>query len=85
MMDLSWDSIKEEYNAMRENVMTWATNKSEEIGPVKMEVDWLEEEGRDDREANWWSCEVCDDGARIGAVYPNTRCYHCQGYGHMAR
>ena len=64
--------------------MTWATNKAEEMGPVQMEMDWLEEEGRDDREADWRSCEVCDDGGGIGTVYANTRCYHYQGYGHMA-
>ena len=28
---------------------------------------------------------MCDDAGGIGAVYPNTTCYHCQGYGHMAR
>ena len=50
-----------------------------------MEVGWLEEEGGGDEEADWWGCEVCYDGGEIGAVYPTTKCYNCQGYGHMAR
>ena len=68
MIHSSWDSIKEQYHVMRENVMTWATNKTEEIGPVKMEVDWLEEKGRDDREADWWRCEVCQRRRNRGSV-----------------
>ena len=65
--------------------MTWAAGKAEEVGPVPMEEAWLEDGGGGDGEADWWGCEVCDDGGGIGAVYPNTRCHHCQGYGHMPR
>ena len=38
MIDLSWDSIEEQYKATRDKVMTWAVNKAQEGGPVPMEV-----------------------------------------------
>jgi hypothetical protein len=68
--------------------MMWAGTELEKKangGPVRMEVDEVRKEGSEDWEADWWNCEVCDDGGGIGAIYPNTRCYNCQGYGHMAR
>ena len=35
-----------------------------------------------------WDDDGWDEGGEaeaVDAVYPTTRCYHCQGYGHMAR
>jgi hypothetical protein len=80
MIDLSWDAIDEKYTVMRDKVMTWAMNKAEEMGgPVPMDVGGVDGEWDDD---GW------DEGGEaeaVDAVYPTTRCYHCQGYGHMAR
>ena len=38
-----------------------------------MDVDEVEEEEEED----WWD--------EVAAVYPMTKCYYCQGFGHMAR
>ena len=38
-----------------------------------MDVDEVEEEEEED----WWE--------EVAAVYPTTKCYYCQGFGHMAR
>ena len=54
MIDLSWDSIDEKYNVMRDKVMTWAVNKAEEGGPVPMDAgDVVPEEGW--RMVNEWN------------------------------
>ena len=45
MIDLSWDSIDEQYKAMRDKVMMWAVNKAEEMGgPVPMDVEHVVDE-----------------------------------------
>ena len=85
MVELMWDEIGEEYRALKDWMIGWANTKVEKGGPVSREVGWLEDEGGGDGEADWRGCEVCDGGGGIGAVYPNTRCYNCQGFGHMAR
>ena len=84
MVELRWDEISK-FEVLKERVIGWANTKAERGGPVPMEVGWLEEEGGGDEEADWRGCEVCYDGGEIGAVYPTTKCYNCQGYGHMAK
>jgi hypothetical protein len=77
MVELRWDEIGEEYERLKDRVIGWATTKAEKrCGPVPMEVDNVDGIGEEGEE--WW-----DEG--VGAVYPTTRCYNCQGYGHMAR
>ena len=59
MIEYSWDAMGEKYIVMRDKVMTWVVDKAEEMGgPVSMEVDWLEEQGLEDGEADWWNCEL---------------------------
>ena len=84
MVELRWDEISK-FEVLKERVIGWANTKAERGGPVPMDVGWLEEEGGGGEEADWRGCEVCYDGGEIGAVYPTTKCYNCQGYGHMAR
>ena len=82
MLEISWDTIQERYEVMKEKVIVWATNAAEKVGgPVPMEVDAVVE-GWDGEEwgEEWYDCEE-----QVGAVYPNTVCYQCWGYGHMAR
>ena len=52
LIEFSWGTMEEKYSKMKEQVMTWAVNKAEDTGvPVSMEVDWLEEQGREDVES----------------------------------
>ena len=74
MVELRWDEIGAEYSVLKDRVIGWVNTKVEKIGAVPMDLDGLEEEGREDREADCWSCGVCDNGSGIGAVYPNMRC-----------
>jgi len=86
-IEISWDTIDEKYSVMREKVVMWATNAAEKAGgAVHMDVSGVE----DGREAEWGQEGVDHEewsyGAEgIDAVYPTTKCYNCQGYGHMAR
>ena len=82
MVDLRWDEVGEKYEVLKDRVIGWATTKAEGKGggAVPMDVDGLEEGG------DGWDDEWGDDGGgTIGAVYPTTKCYFCQGFGHMAR
>ena len=82
MVELRWDEIGEEYRVLKDRVIGWANTKAEKKGgAVPMEVDGLDEGGGEAWEEDWGD----DGGGTIGAVYPNTRCYFCQGFGHMAR
>ena len=77
MVDLRWDEIGEEYGKLKDRVIGWATTKAEKKGgPTPMEIDGVDGKEREDEE-EWWG--------DIDAVYPTTRCYFCQGFGHMAR
>ena len=59
----------------------WATNAAEkEGGTVLMDVGIVEGGGCEEDEG-----EECHEYEWVDAVYPTTRCYFCQGYGHMAR
>ena len=51
-----------------------------DVGGVVPEAGWRLENEWD---GEGWGEEGEDE--EVGAVYPHTRCYHCQGYGHMAR
>jgi hypothetical protein len=80
MIVFRWDAMGEKYIVIRDKVMTWAVNKADEMGgPVPMDVGGV----MDEWEGEGWGEEGEED--EVGAGYPNTRCYHCQGYGHMAR
>ena len=82
MVELRWDEIGEEYRVLKDRVIGWANTKAEQKGEaVPMEVDGLDEGGGEVWDEDWGD----DGGGTIGAVYPNTRCYFCQGFGHMAR
>ena len=87
MIDLSSGSIDEQYKAMRHKVMTWGVNQAEKGGPVPMEVGGVvPEEGW--RMVNEWDGEGWGEKGEeeeVGAVYPHTKCYYCQGYGHIAK
>ena len=73
--------IDEQYSAMREKVVLWRTNAAEnEGGAVAMDVGIVEGGGGEEDE---W--EEDHESECVDAVYPATRCYHCQVYGHMAR
>ena len=67
----------EKYTVMRDKIMAWAMNKAKGMGgPVPMEVGGVDGE---------WEDEGWDEGGEaeaVDAVYPTTRCYNCQGYGH---
>jgi hypothetical protein len=77
MVELRWDEIGEEYEKLKDRVIGWATTKAEKKGgPVPMDVDRIDERNEED-DGGW--------GEDIDAVYPTTKCYYCQGYGHMAR
>ena len=76
MVELRWDEVGEKYETLKDRVVGWATTRTEKKGgPVAMDVDEVEEKDEDDE---WW-----DEFA--AAVYPTTKCYNCQGFGHMAR
>jgi hypothetical protein len=76
MVELRWDEVGEKYETLKDRVVGWATTRTEKKGgPVAIDVDEVEEKDEDDE---WW-----DEFA--AAVYPTTKCYNCQGYGHMAR
>ena len=76
-IELSWDTIDEKYSVMRER----ATNAAEkEGGAVLMDVGIVEGGGCEEDEG-----EECHEYEWVDAVYPTTRCYFCQVYGHMAR
>ena len=82
MVELRWDEIGERFEVLRERVIGWATTKTEKMGgAVPMEVDEVKEEYDE------YNYEYYDGGEadQVAAVYANTRCYYCQGYGHMAR
>jgi hypothetical protein len=67
----------DKYETLKDRVMGWATTRTEKKGgPVAMDVDEVEKQEAENDE--WW------DGL-AAAVYPTTKCYNCQGYGHMAR
>ena len=76
MVELRWDEVGEKYETLKDRVVGWATTRTEKKGgPVPMDVDEVEEV---EDEEDWWS-------GVAAAVYPTTKCYNCQGYGHMAR
>ena len=86
MVELRWDEIGERYEVLKERVIGWATQRSEKRGgAVPMEVDFVDGEGNaqgewtEDPENNYYGSGM------VGAVYPQSRCYFCQGYGHFAR
>ena len=82
-IELSWDAIDEKYSVMREKVIMWATNAAEKAGgAVAMDVGGIEA-GHGEEEG--WEEGGGLDYEGVDAVYPTTRCYACQGYGHMAR
>ena len=75
MIDLSWDSIDEQYKAMRDKVMTRAVNKAEEGGPVPLEVGGVVPEAGW-RLVNEWDGEGWGEEGEeeeVGAVYLYTR------------
>ncbi len=81
---MNWDAIDEKYDVMRDKVMTWAINKAEDGGgPVPMDVGGIAAQSSWGGEEGWGEEE--EEDIEIDAVYPTTRCYNCQGYGHMAR
>jgi len=74
MVELRWDEVGEKYETLKDRVVGWATTKTEKRGgAVPMDVD----EVKEDEEEEWWD--------EVAAVYPTTKCYYCQGFGHMAR
>ena len=74
-------AIDEKCSLMREKVVMWATNAAaKEGGAVLMDVGIVEGGGCEEDEG-----EECHEYEWVYAVYPTTRCYFCQGYGHMAR
>ena len=87
MVENRWDELGENYEAMKERVIGWANNKAYKKsdrggGPVPMDVDNVttkEEEWED------WNGEEYYGGGMVAAVYPSTKCFNCQGFGHMAR
>ena len=82
-IELSWDAIDEKYSVMREKVVMWATNAAEKAGgAVAMDVGGVNA-GYGEEEA--WEEGGGWDHEGVDAVFPTTRCYACQGYGHMAR
>ena len=90
-MDTRWDEIGENYEALKQKVIAWATNKVEKTaggGVVPMEVGGM----MDGQE--WMECPMHSplnnsmfgqEEYVEGAVYASTKCYECGGYGHMAR
>jgi len=82
MIDINWDTIQERYEVMREKVVVWATNALEKQGgAVPMDTGGVD----GDWDGGGWEEEWQEGKDEVAPVYPNTRCYHCQGYGHMAR
>ena len=76
MVELRWDEVGEKYETLKDRVIGWATTRTEKKGgAVPMDLDAVEEE--EEEEENWWG--------EVAAVYPTTKCYYCQGFGHMAR
>ena len=71
MIDISWDTIQERYEVMKEKVVVWATNAAEKQGgAVPMEIGGIDGGWEDGNwEEEWYDCED-----EVGAVYPNTRC-----------
>ena len=80
MVDLQIDTMQEKYDPMKEKIITWATNACEKSGgPVVMDIGEIGEEFWDPWEDEWQDCE---EG--VMAISPDTQCYHCGNYGHMA-
>eukprot|EP00974_Lingulodinium_polyedra_P022643 2187174-Lingulodinium_polyedra.AAC.1 len=76
------DEIGEDYEALKNKVTSYATNKVEQskgVGPVEMEVDNVNEFGYEQEGGG----ELWEEA--VDAVWPATQCYECGGYGHMAR
>ena len=74
------DEVGENYEALTNKRMSFATNKIEQAksaGPVAMDVDGVLEDWGNEEEDMW--------GESVDAVWPATRCYECGGYGHMAK
>ena len=88
MVENRWDELGENYEVMKERIITWGNQKADKKmdrggGAVPMDVDEIEAQ-----QEEWW-LEGMEGGGggygEIGAVYANTRCFNCQGFGHMAR
>ena len=82
-LDTRWDEIGENYEALKQKVVAWASNKMEKTnGAVPMDIGDLR--GKQDREGSyddnyWEDAEV--DGVGDG----DYNCRNCGGYGHYAR
>ena len=75
-VDLIWDEIGEKYEVLKEKIIGWSKSRAEKKGgAVPMDIDAADEDNEDWGEDDW----------DVDAVYPGTKCYFCQGFGHMAR
>ena len=87
-----WDEVGERYEVLKEKIVALTNGKLDRQGerrggPVAMDVDNVGmgggEGGGDD--GGYEGDYDGGYGGDVGAVYPTTKCYNCQGYGHMQR
>ena len=64
------DEINEDYDRLKQKIITWASNKVESDG-VPMDIGKVENEEY--------------EGYDVGAVGWGTHCYNCGGWGHLSR
>ena len=64
------DEVSEDYNKLKQKIITWVSNKVASDG-VPMDIGRVENEEYDDYD--------------VGAVGWGTHCYNCGGWGHMSR
>ena len=64
------DEVNEDYDKLKQKIITWASNKVESDG-VPMDVGKVENEEY--------------EGYDVGAVGWGTHCYNCGGWGHLSR
>ena len=86
MMDARWDEVKEDYDVLKNKILTWAQSKVEKMGgggPVPMDIGSAAE----DYSGYQYDEKAADDGTDggIGAVYGNSQCFNCGLYGHFSR
>jgi hypothetical protein len=64
------DEVNEDYDKLKQKIITWASNKVASDG-VPMDIGRVENEDYEEYE--------------VGAVGWNSQCYNCSGYGHLSR